>query len=88
MNNQKLTVGELQRIIANPFYAINISPVMCVEHEPLTDEETFIKAGVKSIEENGAENFLRNLLENLKGNFIASPDDESVVDGFKKNELQ
>ncbi len=65
-----ITVEQLRRILANPFYAINIHPSMADEHEPLVSEEQWIKAGVVSIKENGAEVFLRDLLENLKGNYV------------------
>ncbi len=66
-----LTVENIKRIIANPFYCVGkMDETMCVEHEPLITEELWIKAAVKSINESGAEDFLRHLLENLKGNFI------------------
>lgn len=67
---EKLTIEQLQRILANPFYCINMHPSITIEHEPLIAEETWIKSATRSIEENGAELFLKNLLENLKGNSI------------------
>ncbi len=66
----KLTIEQLQRILANPFYCINMHPSITIEHEPLISEEIWIKSAVKSIEEKGAEVFLKNLLENLKGNSV------------------
>jgi len=66
----KLTIEQLQRILANPFYCINMHPAITIEHEPLISEEIWIKSAVKSIEEKGAEVFLKNLLENLKGNSV------------------
>lgn len=71
MDGQPLTVEELQRILSNPFYAINIHPSHCEEHKPLVTEEMWIQAGVQSIKEGGAEKYLRNLLENLKGNYVS-----------------
>ena len=70
MEGEKLTVDQFRRIIANPFYCINIHPSMCDLHEPIVTEEMWVKAGVESIKENGAEMFLKNLLENLKGNYV------------------
>jgi hypothetical protein len=57
--------------------------MMCEEHEPLIDEEIWIKSAIRGIEENGAELFLKNLLENLKGNFVENPNASGVVDGYK-----
>jgi hypothetical protein len=68
----KLKIEDISRILANPFYCINISENMVGEHEPLISEEDWIKAGVKSIKEDGdgGEKYLKHLLENLKGNFV------------------
>ena len=66
----ELTVDMLQRIIANPFYAINIHPDLVGEHEAMITEEEWIKAGVNAIKESGAETYLKNLLANLKGEFV------------------
>tara|TARA_R100001086_G_scaffold202241_1_gene118375 strand:- start:45 stop:308 length:264 start_codon:yes stop_codon:yes gene_type:complete len=82
LNTEGMSVEDLRRIIANPFYAINIHPNLATLHEPLLSEDDWVKVGVKSIEENGAEDFLRHLLENLKGNYVASPEGEEV-DGYK-----
>ena len=60
------------RLLSNPVYAVKISPTVCMPLEPLISEDDFIKAGVKLIEDIGAESYLRNLLENLKGNYIAA----------------
>ena len=81
---KKLTVKDLGRIIANPFYCLSqIHPAFSSEHKIMITEEEWIKCGVNSIKENGAEEYLRNLLENLKGNYVSSPDDEDIVDGYK-----
>jgi len=64
--------GDAMRILTNPFYAINISPMMAEPHEVLIKEDQFIQAGVRLIDEMGAEKYLENLLENLKGNFVTA----------------
>jgi hypothetical protein len=63
-----MEAGEVAAILGNPFYAIQIDPVLAEPHEPLVDEETWIGANVRSIEELGPEAYLRNLLSVLKGN--------------------
>lgn len=68
--DNKLTVDDLRRIIANPFYCIEIHPSLALTHEPLITEKMWIKSAVNSIKESGAESFLRELLENLKGNTV------------------
>lgn len=57
-------------LLSNPFYAINISENLCLPHKTIISEEEFIRVGVKTIKERGPETYLRNLLENLKGNYI------------------
>jgi hypothetical protein len=62
---------DLKRIFSNPFYCLpKVDEIFATEHEPLVTEEVFIKSGVKLIEEIGSEEYLKNLLENLKGNFV------------------
>lgn len=75
--NNELTIEELRRILANPFYCMVIDEDMCVPHQPLVTEELWIKSAVKGIQENGAEVFLKDLLENLKGNYV--PHGEPVI---------
>jgi hypothetical protein len=59
-------------MLGNPFYAINIDPTLAEPHEPLIDEETWIQANVRQVEDLGSEAYLRNLLSILKGNFPRS----------------
>lgn len=66
------TPGDLSAILGNPFYAINLNPVLAEPHEPLVSEEEWIAANVRQIEELGAEPYLRNLLSILKGNYPGS----------------
>lgn len=68
----KLELEELERIIANPFYCINIDATETALHEPLISEDDWVECAKKSMKEDndGGEKFLRHLLENLKGNYI------------------
>ena len=70
------TPEDIQRLMTNPFYCINIDPMLCAEHEPMLSEEQWISAAAKLIQESGPETFLRHLLENLKGNYITGGGDE------------
>ena len=63
------TPGDVNGIVANPFYAVNIAPVLAEPHPPLIGEEEWIAANVKLIEDLGPEAYLRNLLSILKGNY-------------------
>lgn len=69
---EEWTPGDVGALIGNPFYAINLDPILAEPHEPLIDEETWIQANVKQIEDLGPEAYLRNLLGILKGNFPRS----------------
>lgn len=73
-NERPLTVEDLDKVLANPFYCMEIHPSMCEPHEPLVTADTWIKSAMKSIAEDadGGERFLLNLLDNLKGNFITN----------------
>jgi hypothetical protein len=64
--------GDLNALIGNPFYAIEIDPVLAEPHEPLVSEDEWVAANVSSIEELGAEPYLRNLLSILKGSYPKS----------------
>jgi hypothetical protein len=72
LNKEGWTPGDVNAVIVNPFYAIEIDPALAQPHEPMIDEEMWIKANVRVIEERGAEAYLRNLLSVLKGNFPTS----------------
>jgi hypothetical protein len=58
--------NDLKEILANPYYAIVITKALSEEHEPLVSEEDWIKANAKLIEEIGAEEWLRRLLDTLR----------------------
>jgi len=60
-------------LIGNPFYAINIDPVLAKPHELLVSEEQWIAADTKQIRDIGPEPYLRNLLSILKGNYPKAP---------------
>lgn len=68
-----LTVDDVGKIMANPFYCMNINPEMTAPHEPMITEEIWIEVAVKSIAEDGdgGRKFMRHLIENLKGNHVS-----------------
>lgn len=70
MKGKQLTERELNKILSNPFYCIRIHEMLCEYHEPIVSEGQFIKVGEKLIKELGAKEYLKLLLENLKGNWV------------------
>lgn len=70
MEGKSLTAEDLKRIFANPFYCIVVDERMCAPHEPIVTEDEWIKSASNLIKEIGAEEFLKNLLENLRGNWV------------------
>jgi hypothetical protein len=58
-----VTEAEIRGIIANPIYA-GIGP-----YPAMVPEEQWVKAAVKAIQEDGAEQFLVNLLSVLRESF-------------------
>lgn len=71
----KLTVAHLHRILANPFYCIDIDPTLCVQHPKMITKEEFVRVAVNYVKENGVKKYVENLLANLEGDYIVS--DES-----------
>lgn len=65
----QLTEDQFKKILANPFYAINIHKIFCMEHEPMVTKDEWVKSAMQSIKEEGAEVFLHRLLEVLEGNY-------------------
>ncbi len=57
---------ETEEMFANPFYAINILPSLCLEHEPMVSKETWIKTNARMIDEIGKEEWLKRLLSALE----------------------
>jgi hypothetical protein len=54
--------------VGDPYPAITVHPTLCLEHPPLIDEDKWVRANVRGLEE-GVEIWLHNLLSVLKGAF-------------------
>ncbi len=71
MSKKKLSENDVARMLSNPFYCLKkIDETFVIGHPVMVTEEEFIKAGVQLIKESGAENYIRHLLENLKGRYV------------------
>ncbi|MCL5411061.1 MAG: hypothetical protein M1324_04455 [Patescibacteria group bacterium] len=57
---------EIKKIFANPYYAIQIAPILAAEHETLVTKEIWIQANSKLIDEIGKEEWLKQLLDILE----------------------
>jgi hypothetical protein len=57
---------DTKEMFANPFYAVNISPSLITEHEPMVSKEQWIKVNAKLIDELGKEEWLKRLLSVLE----------------------
>lgn len=71
----------LLAMMINPFNAIQIDPSLAVPHEPQISEDDWVQAGVRLIEEYGAETALRALLRTLKGDYLGA--DEGSPFGYR-----
>lgn len=60
------TPADVIGVITNPFSAITFAADLFGEHEPMVDEDTWVKVNVGLVEELGVEAYLRNLLVVLK----------------------
>jgi len=62
-----LTEEQFNLIFANPLYCVEkVHEVFTIPHEALISEELWISAAKVNIQEIGIEQFLKNLLGNLK----------------------
>jgi hypothetical protein len=61
--------------LINPYYAINISPDLVGEHEPIVAQDQWIAANLRLIDEIGAHEWLEHLLAVLQGDGSRSPDE-------------
>lgn len=68
-SEENWTPGDVVGIMSNPFYAIEIDPVLASSHQPMISEDEWVAANVRLIEDLGPEPYLRNLLSILKGNY-------------------
>jgi len=74
------TPADVTGIVANPIYAINIAPVLAEPHPLLISEEQWVTANAKLIADLGPEEYLRNLLSILKGNYpTADPESRQPI---------
>ena len=58
--------NDLREMLANPYYAVVINKALGEDHELLVSEGDWIKANAKLVEEIGAEEWLRRLLDTLR----------------------
>ena len=65
----KWTEKDVEGILTNPFYAIQLHPTLCVEHPPIVSREQWIAANARMIKEMGARAWLARLLDVLEGDF-------------------
>ena len=73
MASRPFAEEEISKIVANPFYCLcSVDPIFAQHHETFISEEMWIEAAAAAVKDMGAEKFLRLLLENLKGNYVAS----------------
>lgn len=66
MYNDSMNEDELKKVLANPYYAINLDASLGEEHEPIISEEDWVKANAKLIKEIGEEDWLYRLLDALR----------------------
>jgi hypothetical protein len=70
-------------MLINPYYAVNISPDLAGEHEPLVTEEQWTQANLKLIDEIDARKWLEHLLAVLQGDYLVGPDDPDIPGGYR-----
>ncbi len=64
----QVTPEQIQGILINPFYAIQVAPQLVETHTPSMHDEEWITGNSSLIQEMGAEQWLVSLLDVLQGN--------------------
>jgi hypothetical protein len=58
--------ADREHVVADPYPAITLHRALCAPHEPLIDEELWIRVGARAIAED-QDGYLHNLVSVLKG---------------------
>lgn len=66
----KITQTELNKMLCNPFYAINFGSGLFGDHEPMISEKEWVRVQKILIEEMGQDKYFKLLLDVLKGNYV------------------
>lgn len=74
-----MDVHDVEHMLINPFYAINLSDDLFGEHEPLVSTAQWVAANKKLIEEIGVEAWLEKLLTVLQGDCPRNPDEDVML---------
>jgi len=65
----KYTEQNIKSMFCDPFYCISsVHPQYAIDHRTIVSKKEWKKAAVMFIEDNGPEEFIDLLLENLQGN--------------------
>jgi hypothetical protein len=54
--------------VADPYPAITVDPTLCLEHEPIIEEDRWVEANIRGLGE-GERVWMRNLLSVLTGSY-------------------
>ncbi len=65
---ERITSEQVQRIILNPFYAIQVAPELVETHAPSLRDEEWITGNSSLLQQMGAEHWQALLLDVLQGN--------------------
>jgi hypothetical protein len=90
MAQPEWTESDVEGIIVNPFYAVNIDATLAVEHEPHVSKSDWVKSNLRAMEEIGAERWLYRLLDVLETGGPHSPEAGNAGDdapyGFRSGQ--
>ncbi len=78
MAEEHWTADDVQRVLINPFYAINLAPSFCLDHAPIVTREEWVQANAHLIEQMGAEAWLARLLEVLEAGGLPTEAEEDA----------
>lgn len=70
--------------LINPVYAISIDPDLKGLHEPIVSKEQWIATNRRLAAELGVEEWLRQLLAVLEGDFLDNPGDPKAPFGYRR----
>jgi hypothetical protein len=71
---------EIKKMLAQPFYAVNISDSLFGKHDNLVTKEVWVASATKLIREIGISDFLYTLLDCLENPTVSN---DGQIDGYK-----
>jgi hypothetical protein len=66
------TEDQIRRVVVSPMYVLTCDPLFAEPHEATVSQKAWIRANANLAREIGIENWMRLLLDVLRGNYVTN----------------